>query len=268
MSVATSTASSVHVGTIRGPAKERVFLTAQWRALAMLNWKVPAEILEPYVPRGTELDFHEGETYVSIVGFMFLDTRLLGVPIPFHRNFEEVNLRFYLRREVAGEVYRGVAFIREVVPRWAVSTVARWAYNEQYVCLPMTSRRERYALADIASRQAAPRVQYAWRHRGQWCGIQMECSGERQPLVPGSEEEFIAEHYWGYSRQRDGSTKEFRVEHPSWEHWPAERAQITGPIPQFYAPEFAETLSREPDSAFLADGSEVRVYQPRTIGRN
>src|SRR4029079_17002670 len=176
MSVATLSAVR-DVATVL-PARGRVFLTAQWRALAMLNWKVPAEVLEPYVPRGTELDFHQGETYVSIVGFMFLDTRLLGVPIPFHRNFEEVNLRFYLRREVAGEVYRGVAFIREVVPRWAVSTVARLAYNEKYVCLPMTSRRERYALADIASRQAAPRVQYAWRHRGQWCGIQMECSGE------------------------------------------------------------------------------------------
>ena len=107
MSVATSNA--VRAAAVHQPVSGRVFLTAQWRALAMLNWKVPAEVLEPYVPRGTELDFHQGETYVSIVGFMFLDTRLLGVPIPFHRNFEEVNLRFYLRREVAGEVYRGVA---------------------------------------------------------------------------------------------------------------------------------------------------------------
>src|SRR5688572_6623984 len=173
MSVATS--SAARDVAIYQPASERVFLTAQWRALAMLNWKVPAEVLEPYVPRGTELDFHQGETYVSIVGFMFQDTRLLGVPIPFHRTFEEVNLRFYLRREVAGEIYRGVAFIREVVPRWAVSTVARLAYNEQYVCLPMTSQRERYALMDEASQQSAPRVQYAWQHRGSWCGIQMQC---------------------------------------------------------------------------------------------
>lgn len=247
------------------PASERVFLTAQWRALAMLNWKVPAEVLEPYVPRGTELDFHEGETYVSIVGFMFQDTRLLGVPIPFHRTFEEVNLRFYLRREVAGEVYRGVAFIREVVPRWAVSTVARWAYNEQYVCLPMNSKRERYAIDSTVSTQSDPRVEYAWRHRGTWCGINMECQGQRQSLIPGSEEEFIAEHYWGYSRQRDGSTKEFRVEHPPWEYWPAARASLSGPVPQFYATEFAETLSRPPDSAFLADGSAVKVYQPRGI---
>jgi uncharacterized protein len=265
MSVASSNA--VRKKAIEPPAGERVFLTAQWRALAMLNWKVPAEVLKPYVPRGTQLDFHQGETYVSIVGFMFLDTRLLGVPIPFHRTFAEVNLRIYLRREVAGEVYRGVAFIREVVPRWAVSTVARWVYNEQYVCLPMRSGRQRYDLESTASQQLAPHVQYSWRHRGQWCGIELECEKERRRLIPGSEEEFIAEHYWGYSRQRDGSTKEFRVEHPPWEYWPATHASLSGPIPRFYAPEFAETLSRPPDSAFLADGSAVKVYEPRRLGQ-
>ncbi|MFN0021925.1 MAG: YqjF family protein [Pirellulaceae bacterium] len=263
MSVATS--SVVPAATIKQRVSERVFLTAQWRALAMLNWKVPAEILEPYVPRGTELDFHQGETYVSIVGFMFLDTRLLGLPIPFHRNFEEVNLRFYLRREVGGEVFRGVAFIREIVPRWAVSTVARLAYNEQYVSLPMKSQQTNYLLDKATSEQSDPHVEYAWRHRGTWCGIQMQCAGERRPLSPSSGEEFIAEHYWGYSRQRDGSTKEFRVEHPAWEHWPAVNSSLIGPVPEFYAPEFAETLSRAPDSAFLADGSAVKVYQPRRI---
>lgn len=264
MSVATSTA--VRDVANHSSGSGRVFLTAQWRALAMLNWKIPAEVLEPYVPQGTQLDFHQGETYVSIVGFMFLDTRLLGVPIPFHRNFEEVNLRFYLRREVDGEVSRGVAFIREIVPRWAVSTVARLAYNEQYVSLPMKSKQELYSLQCATSQQANPRVEYTWLHRGSWCGIQMQCAGERRPLIPGSEEEFIAEHYWGYSRQRDGSTKEFRVEHPAWEHWPAASASLIGPVPQFYSPEFAETLSRSPDSAFLADGSAVKVYQPRQIG--
>jgi uncharacterized protein YqjF (DUF2071 family) len=260
MSVAAGAVRPVSVSQDNGP----VFLTAQWRALAMLNWKVPAEILEPYVPRGTELDFHEGETYVSIVGFMFLDTCLLGVPIPFHRNFEEVNLRFYLLREVNGEVFRGVAFIREIVPRWAVATIARWAYNEQYVRLPMRNRLEKYVLRGKPGAEA-PRIEYSWRHRGRWCGLNMQCEGDLQPLAPGSEEEFIAEHYWGYSRQRDGSTKEFRVEHPTWRYWPAAKAELSGPAAQFYAPQFAETLSRPPDSAFLADGSPVTVYKPRRI---
>lgn len=266
MSVATSAVTSPAVAGISYPGTaEPVFLTAQWRALAMLNWKVPAEVFEPYVPRGTELDFHEGETYVSIVGFLFRDTRLLGIPIPLHRNFEEVNLRYYVRREAAGEVRRGVAFIREIVDRWAVATVARWAYNEQYVRLPMTSASQYYALGGEAVPHSPPGIQYGWQHRGAWCGIDMQCEGERQSLAPGSEEEFIAEHYWGYSRQRDGSTKEFRVEHPSWQFWPAATTRLIGPVPQFYPLQFTDVLSRPPDSAFLADGSAVKVYQPRRI---
>jgi uncharacterized protein YqjF (DUF2071 family) len=32
-----------------------------------------------------------------MVGFVFKDTRVLGIKWPFHVNFEEVNLRFYVR---------------------------------------------------------------------------------------------------------------------------------------------------------------------------
>src|SRR5687768_2327991 len=92
------------------PAKTRaagpVFLSARWQALAMLNWEIDPAVLEPLVPQGTELDFHDGKTYVSMVGFLFLDTRVLGWPVPLHRNFEEVNLRFYLRRVAGDEIRR------------------------------------------------------------------------------------------------------------------------------------------------------------------
>ena len=77
----------------------KVFLTAEWRYLAMLNYEIEPAVLAPFVPQGTELDSFDGKTFVSIVAFLFLDTRIGGIPIPFHRNFEEVNLRFYVRRK-------------------------------------------------------------------------------------------------------------------------------------------------------------------------
>jgi len=117
--------------------RSRVFLTGEWRYLAMLNYRVEPALLEPLVPCGTTLDRWQGATYVSLVGFLFRDTRVLGAPIPLHRDFEEVNLRFYVSREVDGEMRRGVTFIREIVPRLAIATVARLAYNEPYVTLPM-----------------------------------------------------------------------------------------------------------------------------------
>ena len=76
----------------------RPFLTARWEHLAMLNFEIDPQRLAPLVPTGTELDFHEGRTFVSIVGFVFRDTRVRGWAIPRHRDFEELNLRFYVRR--------------------------------------------------------------------------------------------------------------------------------------------------------------------------
>jgi uncharacterized protein YqjF (DUF2071 family) len=102
---------------------DRVFLTAEWRNLAMLNYEVDQSLLLPFVPSGTTLDQWEGKTYVSLVGFRFLKTRVLGLPVPFHTNFDEVNLRFYVRRRIAGDVRRGVVFIREIVPRWAIASL-------------------------------------------------------------------------------------------------------------------------------------------------
>ncbi len=51
--------------------RSKVFLTAEWRYLAMFNYEVPPELLAPLVPRGTELDSWQGKVYVSLVGFLF-----------------------------------------------------------------------------------------------------------------------------------------------------------------------------------------------------
>lgn len=240
----------------RPPPVGRKFLTAEWRWLVMLNYSVDPALLLPLVPRGTELDFSGGKAYVSMVGFMFQKTRLLGVPIPLHRNFEEVNLRFYVRREVEGEVRRGVTFIKELVPRWAIATVARAAYNEAYVSLPM-----RHAVNEGSS----PSAQYEWKHAGRWNALRLTAKGSPAALTPGSHEEFVTEHYYGYTVQRDGGSIEYRVEHPSWNVWQPAEAELDCNISALYGPQFAAPLSRPPDTAFLADGSAVAVYRPRRI---
>jgi len=246
--------------TVRAP---RPFLTAEWRWLAMLNHRVAPELLRPFVPAGTELDAWDGATWLSVVGFLFRDTRVLGVPVPFHRHFEEVNLRFYVRREVGGEVRRGVVFLRELVPRRAIAAVARLTYEEPYLALPM---RHRLGPPDAAT-GAPARVEYAWRHRGSWCALSVEPVGAARALVPGSEEEFITEHYWGYTAQRDGGTVEYRVEHPSWRVWPVRAARLTGNVAPLYGADVAAAIAGPPDSAFLADGSPIAVLAPARLPR-
>jgi uncharacterized protein len=238
----------------------RRFLAAEWRNLLMLNYVVRPELLEPLVPKGTELDSWQGRTYVSLVGFLFANTRLLGVPVPGHRTFEEVNLRFYVRREAGSEVRRGVTFIRELVPRSAIAAVARLAYNEPYVALPM---RRTYGTRGASGVPAS--VAYEWRAGHEWASVRGSPYGAGAPAVAGSEEEFITEHYWGYTPQRDGGTIEYRVDHPSWLVWPLTAPQVGGDHTQLYGREFAAIVAGTPASAFLADGSAVSVSIPTRI---
>ena len=228
-------------------------LTAEWRELALLNFEVDPSLLMARVPLGCELDAWQGRTLVSVVGFMFLDTRLLGIPIPLHRTFEEVNLRFYVRRHAADGWRRGVVFVKEIVPRLVIACVARALYNEPYISLPMTHQ--------IETQGSEHSVRYAWSLRGRENFVSVRAEGLPRAIVDGSEEEFIAEHYWGYTRQRDGSTLEYSVEHPRWKIWRAQEARLDCDVRELYGAEFEPVLRASPSSAFLADGSAVRVYR-------
>ena len=225
----------------------------------MLNWRVDPAVLEPLVPRGTTVDSWNGHCYVSLVGFLFLRTRLLGIPIPFHRDFEEVNLRFYVRREVGSEVRRGVCFIRELVPRRAIALTARLVYNEPYRAVVMRHRVEPDAPAEPTH------VEYRWRVGHSWTRIVAQPSGVAAHAVAGSHEEFITEHYWGYTRQRDGGTVEYHVVHAPWRLRQIPAPRLEGDLSTTYGRDFATVMSATPDSALLADGSPVAVYRPCRI---
>lgn len=238
------------------------FLTGRWESLILLNHVCPRELLEPLVPLGTELDPWDGRYLVSLVGFLFTGTRLRGLPIPGHRRFEEVNLRFYVRCTVDdGSVRRGVVFVREFVPRRAVAAVARWIYNEPYRAVPMDHR-----IALDPDRGGE--VEYSWTTGGGRQRLSASVQGQATSPAPGSEAEFITEHYWGYTRQRDGGTLEYRVDHPRWPVWQTARARYEAPPgAEAYGPEFAEVLEGEPASAFVAVGSEISVFPGRRIER-
>lgn len=226
----------------------------------MLNFVVEPAVLEPFVPAGTELDTWQGLTFLSLVGFLFANTRVRGIPIPWHRNFEEVNLRFYVRRQVAGEVRRAVTFIRELVPSHAVALTARLAYNEPYRALPM-----RHTFGSIRSDGVPTRVTYEWRIAHEWTTLDVAVVGEGRVAAPGSQEAFITEHYWGYTRQRDRSTVEYEVVHPPWRVWDAQASPLVQDMSGVYGSTFARILQGTPASAFLANGSSVTVYPPRRV---
>jgi uncharacterized protein YqjF (DUF2071 family) len=228
------------------------FLTANWRYLAMLNYVVDPAIVTPLLPPGTEIDYENGETFVSVVGFLFLDTRLLGLPIPRHRDFEEVNLRFYVRKKSADTWRRGVVFVRELVPRRVIALVARAFFGERYLALPMKH--------DIEDVDGAIRVEYSWQRGRKWELLKMTANGEARSIPAGSHAEFITEHYWGFTSVRAGCS-EYRVEHPRWKIWNAENFEFRADVAALYGEQFAETLTGTPRSALIAEGSPITIQR-------
>ena len=217
----------------------------------MLNFAVDPAALKPFVPVGTELDYCAGETFISVVGFLFLNTCVLGIPVPFHRDFEEVNLRFYVKRQSVEGWRRGVVFVGEIVPRRAIATVARVFYGERYSALPM-----RHSIFDDDGKVE---VDYGWRRGKKWEGLSMTATGAAQAVAGGSHEEFITEHYWGYTAGK--KTSEYRVEHPRWKVWPAATAKFEASVATLYGEQFVAPLSATPVSKFIAEGSHVRVWR-------
>jgi uncharacterized protein YqjF (DUF2071 family) len=231
----------------------KVFLTAEWRDLVMLNYEIDPALLRGFVPQGTELDSFAGKTYVSLVGFRFCGTKYLGrFPLPFHSEFEEINLRFYVRRKVAGEIRRGVVFIAEIVPKLAIAKVARWVYGENYVC----RRMQQSSMKDGQGRI----LEYGWKGLAGWCSLRARIEGAPSLPSEGSAQQFITEHYWGYSRQRGGRSFEYHVAHEPWHVWAASQAEFVGNAFDLYGKPFAETISHPPSSTFVAEGSAVSVF--------
>lgn len=233
------------------------FLTAEWRNLIMANYIVDPAVLKPYLPGKTELDFFDDRTYVSLVGFMFMDTRLKGFKIPFHVNFEEVNLRFYVRYDDQGTWKRGTVFIKEIVPKRAISFIANTVYHERYCTKEMTHSFGR-SVNEI-------KVGYSWKHKGKWNKIEATTEPEAVPMQPGSNEAFIAEHYWGYSKYDEDTTFEYQVQHPPWKIFPVKEHLINCDFGALYGAEFSILDKVKPASVFVAEGSAILVMKKRKL---
>ncbi|MEO7991853.1 MAG: DUF2071 domain-containing protein [Chryseolinea sp.] len=234
----------------------KTFLQAEWRKLAMANYSVDRKVLEPYLPYKTEIDLWKDTCYVSLVGFMFQDTKIMGFKIPFHIHFEEVNLRFYVRYSDNGEWKRGVVFIKEIVPKPALTFVANTLYKENYETMRMAH--------SWGTKDESLTVEYKWKKKN-WNSFKVRTGIWHYKIESGSEEEFITEHYWGYTKVKDKRTSEYGVEHPKWEVYKTKDYSINVDFEKIYGSDFSFLKNEIPKSVFLAEGSEIMVKDGRAI---
>ena len=231
------------------------FLTARWENLIMANYEVNPDVLLPYLPKGVELDFFDGKTYVSLVGFMFKKTKIFSIPIPFLGTFEEVNLRFYVKRTEGDNIKRGVVFINETVPYQLVAWLANKLYKEHYIAIPTKNK------IDILMHSKS--IRYEWKINKEWNHLSVNASIENEKMIVGSIEEYILEHYYGYTRIDSQRSQEYEVKHPRWRVSKVEDYSINCDFKSMYGVDFDFLNNVAPNSVILAEGSPISVEWKR-----
>lgn len=227
------------------------FLRAEWRKLAMANYVVDAAVLHEFLPAKTSLDLWEGKCFLSLIGFMFLNTRILNFKIPFHINFEEVNLRFYVNHSEENELKRGVAFIKELVPKPAIAFAANTLYREHYSIAKMDHEWNARQPHNIE-------VGYSWKKHGTNI-FKVTATDEPQQIIAASKEEFLSQKSWGYTRFNDHKTLQYHVDHPLWNVYPVIEYHIDVDFENSFGKKFTFLKNKHPESVFLAEGSAVQV---------
>ena len=227
------------------------FLTAKWQNLIMANYEIDPSYLLPYLPKGIELDCFNGKAYISLVGFMFKDSRIFKTPIPFLGTFEEVNLRFYVIRKDRNEIKRGVVFINETVPNKTVAWVANILYKEHYIAIPTTH--------SWKINENNREIEYKWFVNNNWNSLKVVANLAKQKMQPNSIEEFIFEHYFGYTKVNANHSIEYKINHPSWEINEIQDYSVKCNFKDFYGDDFEVLNSTKPHSVMLAEGSRISV---------
>ena len=228
-------------------------LLAEWNNIVMANYRAPKELLLPYVPYRTELDFFEGETYISLMAFMFLNTRIRNFSVPFHTNFEEVNLRFYVKRNDRGNWKRGVVFIKEIVPKPAITFIGNTVFGEKYSTMKM-----RHSHSDSGE---FLQLGYEWNYQNKWNQLSVKATKRSSPILPSSFEEFIADRHWGFTKYTDIKTYAYEVQRPRWEILPVISHSIDCDFRSLYGKEFSFLNNAQPKSVLISKGSEIRIFK-------
>lgn len=229
----------------------KTFLSAKWQNLIMVNYEIDPSILLPYLPKDVELDYFHGKTYISLVGFLFKNSSIFNIPIPSLGTFEEVNLRFYVVRKIGNEFRRGVVFINETVPNKIVAWVANQLYKEHYIAIPTTH--------NWNFTNGKKQIEYQWQVGSKWNSLKVIASDVKLKMAAGSIEEFIFEHYYGYTKVNPQQSIEYKIRHPSWKINPIDSCEIDCDFAAFYGDDFAVLNNTQPNSVMLAEGSDISV---------
>ena len=230
------------------------FLTAEWKNLAVATFEIDKKLLGKYLPDNTEINGFDGKHFISLVGFMFSNPAFFGFKAPFFRTFEEMNLRFYVKRKTQNGWRNGVVFIKEIAPSKFIGQIAKLLYRENFITLPMS-----HSIAMTADQQE---TEYKWKIRNKWNFFSLKTSTIPLSAEVNSIEAFIKNQYWGYTKGNFKETFEFEIKHIPWNIFPSTSFELDIDAEALYGKELASFFYQKPLCCFLMDGSYTEISRP------
>jgi hypothetical protein len=221
----------------------------RWRDLLFLHWPVPAAALRPLVPRGLDVDEHEGTAYVGLVPFALEGVRFAGTPEALGLAFLETNVRTYVH---AGGREPGVLFFSLDASSWLACAGARASYGLPYFPAAMRERREGRAIEHATRRRAL-------LGRGPRCDVRYEPLGAPAAAAPGSLEHFLCERYLLHV-ERLGRVFTGQVHHAPY---PLEAARVERCEEDLVAAAGIARPAGPPPLAHYARAVDVDLFAPR-----
>lgn len=226
-------------------------LTCKWKKLAFANYIVPPEVVEKHLPPFTEIDYFNENCFVSLVGFQFKDVEIAGIKVPFHTDFEEINLRFYVKRFDGENWRKGTVFLSEIADKVALSTLANSLLRENYKTLPTKQ--------EVRKQANEWKAGYFWQFNSTWQYIKVTADATPLPTKKGSETEFIIHRLWGYGKHNEEVTNEYNISHPRWNTYKIKDYSVNVDFAKIFGPEFSILGAATPHSVILAEGSSISV---------
>ncbi len=240
---------------MKQPDSDKPLIKAKFSEMVAVNFQIDQRILQPLVPKGLELDFFNGETYVSLIAMMLRNVKAWGLPFSIIPSSPELSLRFYVRRPGDGESAKGTCLIKDYIS----GSTAAWYLESQFKS-DFSKLKMKYKNSGFGEHET-PEVEYQWKVDDHWNKLRVRARSRIHKTERASKVGFILDHFTYFGTYK-GRTLAYRVERPTWNIWDAAQANFTCDVKRLFGDAFVKPLSKRPASVFVTAGSPVTIYKP------
>ena len=229
----------------------KLSISSEFRKVALLNYIIPQEVIEKYLPKHTKPDLYNGNCFISLVGFQVKKLKLNDVKVPLIKDFDEIDLQIYVKHFNGASWEKGVVVISRIFDQPGLAPLTNTIFQTNYISHPSKS--------EVKEDQHGLEVKYSWQFDGKEQSFSVKSNNLAAPYDKGTEAAFILDRSLGFIRVTEEETLKYPVTHASWHLYTVEEYAVDVDFSRQYDPALNLLNSRIPHSVILTEGSTVEI---------